>query len=104
VALGVWGGWYALHRLYHALGGDVGMVGRPAPEAHFRRDNLGWRRDHRPRGSCRSLARIESRRIAEQWRRIAELERALGRKTYGLEIAGRLLRRRSARRALRLPS
>ena len=23
VALGVWGGWYALYRLYHALGGDV---------------------------------------------------------------------------------
>jgi hypothetical protein len=35
VAVGVWGGWYALYRLYYALGGDVGMVGRPAPEAHF---------------------------------------------------------------------
>ena len=29
---------------------------------------------------------------AEQRRRIAELERALGRKTYELEIAGKLLR------------
>ena len=29
---------------------------------------------------------------AEQRRRIAELERALGRKTYVLEIAGQLLR------------
>jgi hypothetical protein len=26
--------------VYYALGGDAGMVGRPAPEAHFRRDNL----------------------------------------------------------------
>jgi hypothetical protein len=50
------------------------------------------------------IARIESRRIAEQRRRIAEPERALGRETYELEIAGKLLRRRSARRALRLPS
>ena len=29
---------------------------------------------------------------AEQRRRIAELERALGRKTYELELAGKLLR------------
>ena len=29
VALGVWGGWDALYRLYYALGGDVGMVVPP---------------------------------------------------------------------------
>ena len=34
----------------------------------------------------------EGSQASEQRRRIAELERALGRKTYELEIAGKLLR------------
>lgn len=40
VALGLWAAWYAAYRFYYALGGDLGMIGRPAPGAHFRRDNL----------------------------------------------------------------
>jgi hypothetical protein len=40
VALAVWAAGYAAYRFYYALGGQVGMVGRPAPSLHFRRDNL----------------------------------------------------------------
>jgi hypothetical protein len=40
VGLAAWGAGYAAYRFYYALGGQVGMIGRPAPEAHFRRDNL----------------------------------------------------------------
>jgi hypothetical protein len=40
VALGLWAGWYAAYRFYYAFGGHLGMIGRPAPAAHFRRDNL----------------------------------------------------------------
>jgi hypothetical protein len=40
VALGVWAAGYAAYRFYYALGGQFGMIGRPAPAAHFRRDNL----------------------------------------------------------------
>jgi hypothetical protein len=32
--------WYAAYRFYYAFGGHVGVIGRPAPAAHFRRDNL----------------------------------------------------------------
>lgn len=40
VSLGLWAAWYAAYRFYYALGGQVGMIGRPAPAAHFRDDNL----------------------------------------------------------------
>jgi hypothetical protein len=40
VALGLWAGWYAAYRFYYAFGGDLGMIGQPAPGAHFRRDNF----------------------------------------------------------------
>jgi hypothetical protein len=40
VALAVWAAGYAAYRFYYALGGQLGMIGRPAPAAHFRRDNL----------------------------------------------------------------
>jgi hypothetical protein len=40
VALAVWAAWYAAYRFYYALGGQVGMIGQPAPAAHFRRANL----------------------------------------------------------------
>jgi hypothetical protein len=40
VPLGLWAAWYAVYRFYYAFGGQVGMIGRPAPAAHFRRDNL----------------------------------------------------------------
>jgi hypothetical protein len=39
VALAVWSAWYAAYRFYYALGGEVGMIGRPSPTAHFRHDN-----------------------------------------------------------------
>jgi hypothetical protein len=39
-ALGFWAAWYAAYRFYYAFGGHVGMIGRPAPAAHFRHDNL----------------------------------------------------------------
>ncbi|HEX2411095.1 MAG TPA: hypothetical protein VHJ39_08005 [Solirubrobacteraceae bacterium] len=41
VALAVWAAGYAAYRFYDAFGGRVGMIGRPAPSLHFRRDNLG---------------------------------------------------------------
>jgi hypothetical protein len=40
VALAVWAAWYAVYRFYYALGGQLGMIGRPAPALHFRRDNF----------------------------------------------------------------
>lgn len=40
MALAVWAAWYAAYRFYYALGGHVGMIGRPSPAVHFRRDNL----------------------------------------------------------------
>jgi hypothetical protein len=40
VALAVWAAGYAAYRFYYALGGQLGMIGRPAPALHFRRDNL----------------------------------------------------------------
>jgi hypothetical protein len=40
VALAVWAAWYAAYRFYYAFGGEAGMIGRPAPAQHFRRDNL----------------------------------------------------------------
>jgi hypothetical protein len=40
VALAVWAAWYAAYRFYYGFGGHVGMIGRPAPAVHFRRDNL----------------------------------------------------------------
>jgi hypothetical protein len=40
VALGVWAASYAAYRFYYAFGGHLGMIGRPAPTLHFRRDNL----------------------------------------------------------------
>jgi hypothetical protein len=40
VGLAAWAAWYAAYRFYYALGGQVGMVGRPAPGAHFRHNNL----------------------------------------------------------------
>jgi hypothetical protein len=40
LALGLWATGYAAYRFYYAFGGHIGMVGRPAPAAHFRRDNL----------------------------------------------------------------
>ena len=40
VVLAAWGSWYAAYRVYYGLGGDVGMIGRPAPGFTFRRDNL----------------------------------------------------------------
>jgi hypothetical protein len=40
LALAVWAAWYAAYRFYYALGGHVGMIGRPSPASHFRRDNL----------------------------------------------------------------
>jgi hypothetical protein len=39
VALALWATWYAAYRFYYAFGGQVGMIGRPSPAAHFRRDN-----------------------------------------------------------------
>lgn len=38
--LALWAAWYAAYRFYYAFGGQIGMVGRPAPAAHFRDDNL----------------------------------------------------------------
>lgn len=40
LVLGLWAGWYAAYRFYYAFGGRLGMIGRPAPAAHFRHDNL----------------------------------------------------------------
>jgi hypothetical protein len=40
VALAVWAAGYAAYRFYYAFGGHVGMIGHPAPAAHFRRDNF----------------------------------------------------------------
>lgn len=40
VALGLWAAWYAAYRFYYAFGGHLGMIGLPAPAAHFRRDNF----------------------------------------------------------------
>jgi hypothetical protein len=40
VALAVWAAGYAAYRFYYAFGGQVGMIGRPAPGQHFRRDNF----------------------------------------------------------------
>jgi transposase len=52
----------------------------------------GWR-DKLLEGGAAALAGKEERSgTKELRRRIAELERALGRKTYELEIAGKLLR------------
>jgi hypothetical protein len=39
-ALGLWAAWYGAYRLYYGLGGKIGMIGRPASEAQFRRINL----------------------------------------------------------------
>jgi hypothetical protein len=39
VGLAVWAAGYAAYRLYYAFGGQLGMIGRPSPAAHFRRDN-----------------------------------------------------------------
>jgi hypothetical protein len=38
VALGLWAAWCAAYRLYYAFGGQLGMIGRPASAAQFRRD------------------------------------------------------------------
>jgi hypothetical protein len=38
--LGLWAAWYAAYRFYYAFGGHVGMFGRPASAAEFRRINL----------------------------------------------------------------
>jgi hypothetical protein len=40
LALTAWAACYAAYRFYYAFGGQAGMVGRPSPAAHFRRDNL----------------------------------------------------------------
>jgi hypothetical protein len=40
VALAVWAAWYAAYRFYYAFGGHLGMIGDPAPAAHFGRDNF----------------------------------------------------------------
>jgi len=40
VALAVWAAWYAAYRFYYAFGGQRGMIGRPSPVQHFRRDNF----------------------------------------------------------------
>jgi hypothetical protein len=40
VALGLWAAGYAAYRFYYAFGGQLGMIGQPAPAAHFRRDNF----------------------------------------------------------------
>jgi hypothetical protein len=39
VGLAVWAAGYAAYRFYYAFGGQLGMIGRPSPAAHFRRDN-----------------------------------------------------------------
>jgi hypothetical protein len=39
VALAVWAAWYAAYRFYYAVGGQLGMIGRPSPALPFRRDN-----------------------------------------------------------------
>jgi transposase len=52
----------------------------------------GWR-EKLLEGGCEALAGKEERQGERELRRkVAELERALGRKTYELEIAGKLLR------------
>src|SRR3954453_18102984 len=51
-----------------------------------------WRGQVLEAGMERFAAGEQRSQGAEQRRRIAELERALGRKTYELEIAGKLLR------------
>ena len=40
VALALWAVWYAAYRFYYAFGGEIGMIGRPASPADFRRINL----------------------------------------------------------------
>ncbi|HEX2104763.1 MAG TPA: transposase [Solirubrobacteraceae bacterium] len=51
-----------------------------------------WREQVIAAGAERFANGADRSAQAEQRRRIAELERALGRKTYELEIAGKLLR------------
>ena len=51
-----------------------------------------WRDQALEAASERLAGGQERSQGAEQRRKIAELERALGRKTYELEIAGKLLR------------
>jgi transposase len=51
-----------------------------------------WRDQALAAAQERLAGGLERSQGAEQRRRIAELERALGRKTYELEIAGKLLR------------
>lgn len=38
--IAAWAACYAAYRFYYAFGGRIGMVGVPAPAAHFRHDNL----------------------------------------------------------------
>ena len=52
----------------------------------------GWRDQLLEAGRERFAGKEERRGERELRRRVAELERALGRKTYELEIAGKLLR------------
>lgn len=40
IALGLWAAWYAAYRFYYAFGGEIWMIGRPAPAAQFRLNNL----------------------------------------------------------------
>ncbi len=51
-----------------------------------------WRDQVLEAGAERFAAGEQRSRAGEQRKKIAELERALGRKTYELEIAGKLLR------------
>ena len=52
----------------------------------------GWRDQLFPAGAERFAGKEERVGESELRKKIAELERALGRKTYELEIAGKLLR------------
>jgi hypothetical protein len=40
IALAVWAAGYAAYRFYYGFGGQLGMIGRPSPAQHFRRDNV----------------------------------------------------------------
>ena len=66
---------------------------RAVPRARLSESLLRrWRDQVLEAGMERFAAGEQRSQGAEQRKRIAELERALGRKTYELEIAGKLLR------------
>jgi len=78
-------------RARRSQGGPLGP--RRLPRARHRRDPLLRPRDKLLEGGKTALNGKDERQAERELKkRIAELERALGRKTYELEIAGEALR------------